>query len=255
MRATRGCPPSRSLAHEARDAVSNSLAATAREGAIENNPVWAQLLGLCPLLAVSNSVVNALGLAFASTLVLVGSNVMIAALRRRIPAVARLPCFVLIIATFTTAAMLLMQAFAYDAYLRIALFVQIIVTNCMILGRAEAFASRQPVARALADAVGTAAGFALALLALGAARELIATGGLFDQMEALFGHRAAGWHLDLGLDGGLLLAALPPGAFFLAGGLIALKNALAPVPSTGAPPDPPAASAEAGTNTHGTHDR
>ncbi len=195
-----------------------------REGALANNPAWTQLLGLCPLLAVSNSVSNALGLAAASALVLLGANGTIAALRGYIPPFARLPCFVLIIATFTTVALLTLQALAYDVYLKIALFVQIIVTNCMILGRAEAFASRQPVGAALMDAAGTAAGFALALVVLGATRELLATGGLFAQMEGLFGPAAAAWQLNL-TDSGLLLAALPPGAFIVAGLLLAAMNA------------------------------
>jgi len=215
--------------------MSGSLARTARIGAVENNPVWAQLLGLCPLLAVSNSVTNALGLAMASALVLIGSNTLIALLRHRIPAFARLPCFVLIIATFTTIAVLLLQAFAYELYLKIALFIQIIVTNCMILGRAEAFASRQPTAAALADAVGTAAGFALALIGLGAVRELVATGGLFGQMDLLFGPEAAALHVTL-TKGGVTLAALPPGAFIIAGLLLALKNRLTPSPAIN-PPD------------------
>ncbi len=194
------------------------------DSAIRNNPVWAQLLGLCPLLAVSNSVVNALGLALASTLVLIGANGTIALIRHQIPGFARLPCFVLVIATFTTIAMLLMQAFAFDLYLKIALFIQIIVTNCMILGRVEAFASRQSVGRALADAAGTAAGFTLALVALGAVRELVATGGLFDRMETLLGPGAERMHLSL-VDGGLVIAALPPGAFIIAGLLIAAGQA------------------------------
>ena len=134
------------------------------EAAIANNPAWAQLLGLCPLLAVSNTVANATGLALASAFVVVGSNTSISLLRRIIPDTARLPCFVLIIATFTTLTVMLLEAYAFDLYSRIALFVQIIVTNCMILGRAEMFASRQPVGRALMDALGTAVGFALALL-------------------------------------------------------------------------------------------
>lgn len=196
-----------------------------RDSALAGNPVWAQLLGLCPLLAVSNNVANALGLAAASTLVLLGANGTIAALRRYIPAFARLPCFVLIIATFTTIALLCLQALAYDVYLKIALFVQIIVTNCMILGRAEAFASRQPVGAALADALGTAAGFALALVVLGAVRELLATGGLFGQLDSLFGPAAAAWHMHVA-ESGLLLAALPPGAFIVAGLLLAGMNAI-----------------------------
>jgi electron transport complex protein RnfE len=218
-----------------------------RDSALTRNPVWAQLLGLCPLLAVSNSVVNALGLAFASTLVLIGANGSIALVRRRIPDFARLPCFVLIIATFTTIAMLVMQAFAFDLYLKIALFIQIIVTNCMILGRAEAFASRQPVARALQDAAGTAAGFALALLVLGASRELIATGGLFANMDALFGATAASWQIAL-IDGGLLVAALPPGAFIIAGLLMAAGQAVSSrTPSTRTTPGEPPTDTGEGT--------
>ncbi|MEJ2087683.1 MAG: Rnf-Nqr domain containing protein, partial [Gammaproteobacteria bacterium] len=131
--------------------MSTTFAATSRHAALEANPAWTQLLGLCPLLAVSSSIANALGLALASAMVLIGSNTLIAVLRHRIPQYARLPCFVLIIASFTTVAVLLMQAFAYELYVRIALFIQIIVTNCMILGRAEAFASRQPVPAAFAD--------------------------------------------------------------------------------------------------------
>jgi electron transport complex protein RnfE len=203
--------------------VSTTFAATSRHAALEANPAWTQLLGLCPLLAVSSSIANALGLALASAMVLIGSNTLIAVLRHRIPQYARLPCFVLIIASFTTVAVLLMQAFAYELYVRIALFIQIIVTNCMILGRAEAFASRQPVPAAFADALGTAAGFAMALVLLGTVRELAATGGLFAGMETLFGPPAADWHISL-VDDGILLAALPPGAFIVAGLLLALKQ-------------------------------
>ena len=128
---------------------------TFNQAMLQRNPAWAQLLGLCPLLAVSNSVVNALGLAIASLFVVVGSNTVISLLRKIIPEIARLPCFVLIIATFTTVTSLWLEAFAFELYAKIALFVQIIVTNCMILGRAEAFASRQPVGRTILDALGT----------------------------------------------------------------------------------------------------
>ena len=205
-----------------------SISGVFSNAALRNNPAWIQLLGLCPLLAVTNNVVNAVGLAAATTLVVVGSNVSIAALRRWIPDFARLPCFVLIIATFTTTAMLLMMAFAFDLYLKIALFVQIIVTNCMILGRAEAYASRQPVIRAALDAVGTACGFAMALIVLGCVRELVSTGALFAGFDLLFGPGAAGWRFQiLQIDDGLLLAALPPGAFITAGILLALANATA----------------------------
>jgi len=175
-------------------------AQTFNRAMIERNPAWVQLLGLCPLLAVSTNLINAMGLALASTFVLIGANVTISSIRRWIPDHARLPCFVLIIATFTTCAVLLMQAYAFELYLQIALFVQIIVTNCMILGRIEAFASKQTPIKALVDAAGTAAGFAIALIVMGAARELIGKG--------------------------LLLAALPPGAFIIAGLLLGSATAL-----------------------------
>lgn len=208
--------------------MSATIGTTFSTGVLARNPAWIQLLGLCPLLAVSSSLVNALALSFASAFVLVGANTAIALLRRSIPGFVRLPCFVLIIATFTTCTVLLMQAYAFDLYLRVALFVQIIVTNCMILGRAEAFASHQPVGRALVDALGTAAGFTLALLALGAARELIGRGTLLADMDMLLGPAAAGWTLSMG-DGypGLLLASLPPGAFIIAGLLLGTGRAIA----------------------------
>ncbi|MCZ6618339.1 MAG: electron transport complex subunit RsxE [Gammaproteobacteria bacterium] len=195
--------------------------------AIKRNPAWVQLLGLCPLLAVSNNVVNALGLSLASAFVLLGSNCSIAVIRSIIPSYARLPCFVLIIATFTTCTVLLLQSFAFDLYLRISLFVQIIVTNCMIVGRVESFASKQPLPKAFLDAAGTAGGFALALLALGAIRELIGHGTLFAGMELLFGPQAGGWQLTFSdNEQGLLLAALPPGAFIVAGLLLGFGNTL-----------------------------
>ena len=200
---------------------------TFSRGVLENNPAWAQLLGLCPLLAVSNSVVNALGLALASGFVLLGSNITISLLRNRIPDVARLPCFVLIIATFTTITVMVLEAFAFTLYLRIALFVQIIVTNCMILGRAEAFASRQPVGAAVLDALGTAVGFAIALLILGGMREILGYGTLMREMDLLFGPAASSWVIDLTNTALLPLALFPPGAFLLAGLLFALVQGLA----------------------------
>lgn len=201
-------------------------ASTFGSAVLARNPAWAQLLGLCPLLAVSSTVVNALGLAFASAFVLIGSNVCISALRRLIPEEARLPCFVLIIATFTTITTLVLEAFAYDLYLKIALFVQIIVTNCMILGRAEAFASKQSVGRTLLDASGTALGFAIALLLLGAVRELLAHGTLLADAHLLFGPAASGWPLELSPVAVLPLAAYAPGAFVVAGLMFAFVKAM-----------------------------
>lgn len=194
---------------------------------LANNPAWAQLLGLCPLLAVSNTVANATGLALASAFVVVGANTSISLLRRIIPDEARLPCFVLIIATFTTLTVMVLEAYAFDLYSRIALFVQIIVTNCMILGRAEVFASRQPVGRALMDALGTAAGFAIALLALGAVREVLGQGTLMADMDLLFGPAAAALAVEVFSSPPLGLAVLPPGAFIIAALMFALVQGLA----------------------------
>ena len=171
------------------------------EAAVARNPAAVQLLGLCPLLAVSNTVANALGLAIASTVVLTGSAALVSAIRKLIPEDVRLPCFVLVIATFTTLVNLAMEAYAFDLYQRIALFVQIIVTNCMILARVEQVASKERLGRTLVDALGTSAGFAAAILVLGAAREA----------------------LTLGFP----LAALPPGAFLVAGLLLAGVNVAA----------------------------
>ena len=205
----------------------NATAGGAFAAAIRRNPAWIQLLGLCPLLAVSNSLVNAIGLALASGFVLVGSALAISTLRSWIPNRVRLPCFVLVIATFTTVSVLLLEAYAFELYLRVALFVQIIVSNCMILGRMEAFASRQPPWRACMDALGTAAGFAIALIALGGVREAVGQGSLLAGMEHLFGAGAAAWRIDLGFGNApLLIALLPPGAFLVAGLLLGLGNGL-----------------------------
>lgn len=172
-----------------------------KAAAWQRNAAWVQGLGLCPLFAVTASVENAAGLALASGCVLIGSAVAVSALRAFVPAAVRLPCFVLVIATFTASATMLMEAFAFDLYARVALFAQLVVTNCMILGRMEQFASRQPPLAAALDAAGTAIGFAIALLALGAAREALAHG--------------------------VPLAALAPGAFIIAGLLLAGGRALA----------------------------
>ena len=138
------------------------------------NVAAVQLLGLCPLLAVSNSVANASGLAIASAFVLVGSAALVSLLRRFIPDVVRLPMFVLVIATFTTIAVLIIEAFAFSLYMQIALFMQIIVTNCMILGRINQVASKEKLGTAVLDAITTSVGFAIVLIGFGAVRELTA---------------------------------------------------------------------------------
>ena len=198
----------------------------AREGLWSNNPALVQLLGLCPLLAVSATVVNALGLALATLLVLVGASTTISLIRHQVPSAVRLPAFVMVIAAFVTCAELLMAAFAYSLYQILGIFIPLIVTNCAILGRADAFASRQPVLPATVDGLMMGLGFGAVLVLMGAIRELVGQGTLFSDMAMLFGPVAAHWQITLVADYQFLFFILPPGAFFVAGLLIALKNVL-----------------------------
>ena len=203
----------------------SSFAEISRQGLWGKNPALGQLLGLCPLLAVTGTVVNALGLGLATLLVLVGSNIAVSLIRNQVTDVIRLPAFVMIIAAFTTGTELLMQAFAYELYQILGLFIALIVTNCTILGRAEAFASKNPIHLAALDGLMMGIGFMAVLLALGAIRELLGYGTLFSDMQLLFGESARSWKLDiLRLESGFLLAILPPGAFMVTGLLIAVKN-------------------------------
>lgn len=194
-------------------------------GLWKNNPALTQLLGLCPLLAVTGSVVNALGLGIATTAVLVGSNLAVSMIRHAVSDAVRLPAFVMIIASLTTCAELLMQAFTYELYQILGIFIPLIVTNCAILGRADAFASRNPVLPSVMDGLMMALGFTAVLVTIGAIREVLGSGTLFANMHLLFGTAAANWKITLiGDYSGFLVAILPPGAFFAAGFLIALKN-------------------------------
>lgn len=195
-------------------------------GLWKNNPGLVQLLGLCPLLAVTGSVVNALGLGFATVLVLTGSNLVVSLIRSHVSDAVRLPAFVMIIAAFTTCTELLMQAFTFELYQILGIFIPLIVTNCVILGRADAFASKNPPLPAIADGVMMGCGFLLVLFAIGALREALGAGTLFANMHLLFGETARDWQISLfGADyKGFLVAVLPPGAFLVAGLLIALKN-------------------------------
>ncbi|MDF3934312.1 electron transport complex subunit E [Pseudomonas citronellolis] len=202
----------------------NSYREIAVQGLWKNNPGLVQLLGLCPLLGTSNSMVNALGLGLATLFVLACSNAAISASRRWVGEAVRLPVFVLIIAALTTCIELLMQAWTYELYQVLGIFIPLITTNCVILGRAEAFAARNGVARAAFDGLLTGTGFALVLLAVGTLRELIGHGTLLAGMDLLFGPAAAGWKLQIPDYQGFLLAVLPPGAFLVLGLLIALKN-------------------------------
>ncbi len=196
-----------------------------RNGLWDNNPGVVQLLGLCPLLAVTNSAINGIGLGLATLLVLVLSNLAVSATRRWLQPEIRIPIFVLIIASLVTVVDLLMQAWLAELSQTLGIFIPLIVTNCTILARAEAFASRQPMARSLSDGLAQGLGFALVLIALGAGRELLGQGTLMADAHLLLGDWAQSLELRLmPADWGLLLAVLPPGAFIGLGLLVALHQ-------------------------------
>ncbi|GAB4351507.1 MAG: electron transport complex subunit E [Gammaproteobacteria bacterium] len=201
--------------------------AIARDGLWRNNAAFVQLLGLCPLLAVTGTVVNGLGLGFATTLVLVGSNVTVSLIRNLVRPEVRIPVFVMVIASFVTAVELAMNAYFYDLYKILGIFIPLIVTNCAIIGRAEAFASKNSVARSFIDALTMGLGFTFALALLGAIRELLGQGTLLAQAGLMFGPAFKEATLTVISNyKGFLLAMLPPGAFIGLGFLIAIKNLL-----------------------------
>ena len=194
-------------------------------GLWKNNPALVQLLGLCPLLAVTASTVNAIGLAAATLFVLIVSNTAVSLIRKVVSDTIRLPIFVMIIAAAVTVTKLLMQAFTYDLYQILGIFLPLITTNCIILGRAEAFARKNPVSTAIYDGLVMGIGFGAVLIFLGMIREILGTGGLFADMQLLFGSRGTEWHWQIfEVDYPFLVAILPPGAFLVTGCLIALKN-------------------------------
>ncbi len=205
---------------------SNSWRELARNRLWHNNPGLVLLLGLCPLLAVSNSVVNALGLGLATLAVLSTSNLLVSLLHHQITSSIKLLVLVLLFAALTTCIELLMQAYTFKLYHNLGLFVPLIVTNCMLFDRAENFASSHPPLPALFEALMTGTGFMLLLLTLGAIREVLGTGALFANMDQLLPF-AANWKVQVfHTNTPFLLAILPPGAFILLGLLIALKNAI-----------------------------
>ena len=195
------------------------------DGLWHNNQALVALLGLCPLLAVSNTAINGLGLGLATTLVLALSNSTVSIIRNWIRPEIRVPVFVLVIASFVTAVELAMNAWFHELYKILGIFIPLIVTNCTILGRAEAFASRNGLLRSLSDGLAIGLGFTAVLVTLGASRELIGQGTLFADAHLMLGEAARGLTLRLG-DAwpGVLLAILTPGAFIGLGCLIALKN-------------------------------
>ncbi|MGR6861175.1 electron transport complex subunit E [Aliivibrio salmonicida] len=196
-----------------------------KNGLWDNNPALVQLLGLCPLLAVSATVTNALGLGIATTLVLIGSNLIVSLVRQWIPQEVRIPVFVMIIASLVTCVQLLMNAYAYGLYLSLGIFIPLIVTNCIIIGRAEAFASKNDPIPAILDGLWMGLGMTAVLVLLGAMREVLGNGTLFDGADLLLGDWATVLRIELfQVDSHFLLAMLPPGAFLGVGFLIALKN-------------------------------
>ena len=189
-----------------------TLTQNLRKGFWRENAVFRLLLGLCPALAVTTSAENGLGMGLATTFVLVCSNIVVSALRNVIPAKVRIPSFIVVIASFVTVVQLCMEAYFYDLYKALGIFIPLIVVNCLILGRAEAFASKNRLLPAVADGVGMGLGFTLALFVLGAVRELFGSGTLLGY--AVFGSSYQP----------LLLMILPPGAFIAMGLLLAGMN-------------------------------
>jgi electron transport complex protein RnfE len=196
-----------------------------RDGFWSNNVGLVQLLGLCPLLAVTGTLVNGLGLGLATLITLVASNVIISTIRKLVRPEVRIPVFVLVIASIVTVIELSMSAWFYELYKILGIFIPLIVTNCSIIGRAEAFASKNTVGRAFVDGLSMGLGFTLVLVTLGGMRDIIGQGTLFSQAHLMFGEAARDMTITFVDDySGFLLAILPPGAFIGLGLLIALKN-------------------------------
>ena len=195
-----------------------------RVGLWQDNPGLVQMLGLCPLLAVTTTFVNGLGLGVATLLVLSGSNVLVSATRRFILSEIRIPIYVLIIASLVTCIELIFRAWFPSLDRSLGIFIPLIVTNCAIVARAELFASRNSVTDSLADGIGMGAGFTLLLVAIGTFRELIGYGSVLSRLDLLVGGDALNGLVLI--DGGWLLAILPPGAFFSLALVVAAKNAI-----------------------------
>jgi electron transport complex protein RnfE len=202
----------------------NSYRQLVIDGLWHNNQALVALLGLCPLLAVSNTAVNGLGLGLATTAVLVASNSTVSLIRNFVRPEVRLPVFVLVIASFVTAIELGMNAYFHELHKILGIFIPLIVTNCTIIGRAEAFASKNNLRRSLVDGLSIGIGFTLVLIVLGGMRELVGQGTLFDQAHLMFGDVARGLTLKIEDFPGMLIAILPPGAFIGLGLLIMVKN-------------------------------
>ena len=191
-----------------------TLAQEFSKGILKENPVFRLLLGMCPVLAVSVSAINGLGMGLAALFVLLCSNIVVVALRSLIPARVRIPAYILIIATFVTVVDMVMSAYAPELHAALGIFIPLIVVNCIILGRAEGFARKNGIGRSAIDALGMGVGFTLSLTILGIIRELIGAG-------SLFGFNVMGAAFEP-----MVLLALPPGAFITLGALLGLFNYL-----------------------------
>lgn len=194
------------------------------QGLWKNNSALVQLLGLCPLLAVTSTATNALGLGLATTLVLVLTNSAVSALRRWVPTEIRIPIYVMIIASVVSTVQMLINAYAYGLYQSLGIFIPLIVTNCIVIGRAEAFAAKSSVPLAALDGLAIGMGATSAMFVLGSLREIIGNGTLFDGADALLGSWAKVLRIEVfHTDTPFLLAMLPPGAFIGLGLMLAVK--------------------------------
>lgn len=192
----------------------NKLRSTFTNGIIRENPVLRLVLGTCPTLAVSTSAINGIGMGIAATVVLIGSNVVISLLRKIIPDQVRIPAYITIIAGFVTAVQIIVKALSPALDSALGIFLPLIVVNCIILGRAEMYASKNPVLYSAIDGLGMGLGFTLALLLMGSIRELIGAGTLF------------GITITAGMIDPMIIMLLPPGGFFVFGVLVAIFNKL-----------------------------
>jgi electron transport complex protein RnfE len=207
--------------------MSSSYRTITREGLWDNNVVFSQLLALCPLLAVTGTATNGLGMGLATLVVLAASGLSVSLLRGLITPEVRIPVFVLIIASIVTLVDMIMNAWMHDLHKILGLFIPLIVTNCAILGRAESFASRNAIAPSVVDGLMMGLGFTLALVSLGAVREILGSGTLFANASLLLGDGFAFLETTLIPDyKGFLLMILPPGGFLVLGFLLAGKRLL-----------------------------
>jgi Na+-translocating ferredoxin:NAD+ oxidoreductase subunit E len=204
-----------------------SYARIAKDGLWDNNVVFAQMLALCPTLAVTGSATNGLGMGLATTAVLLASNMLISAVRHLVSDEVRIPVYIVLIATLVTLVDMGLNAWAHELYKVLGLFIALIVVNCAILGRAESFASKSPVLESAVDGLMMGLGFTAALVAIGGVREILGSGTLFANAHLLLGQSFAFLELTLIPEyRGYLLMILPPGGFLVVGFLLAGKRML-----------------------------